>query len=113
MTAEKDPHVLGTKAPEGGHTANEGGKYEHWMEKELKSMEKMGEHSSDERAFRSGRAGMEGKKSPKFEIEERERGDASAKARPAAERFEEKEFDVNQFDRGDERRPSRGRKEEY
>lgn len=106
-----DDHVLGKKAPEGGFTKNEGEKYSHWMDKELKGMEKMSrtEHSADERAFRDDRAGMQGKENPRCEIMERERGDARAPARAVQRPFEAEDFDMNQFDRGDERSP----KEEY
>ena len=100
--ADRDwDHINGAKAPEGGHSTNEGSKYSHWMDKEVKAMEKAGEHSADERVFRENRAGMQGKENPRPVVEERERGDASAKARPVSRPFEAEEFDVNQWDRED------------
>lgn len=115
MTEEKDPHVLGTKPPEGGFKGEQDPKYSHWMDKELKGMEKMDrtEHSADMRAHKDDRQGMQGTKNPYFEIEERERGDASAKARAAAKPHEADEFDVNMFDRGDDRVPEGREEGEY
>ena len=103
--ADKD--VLGETAPSGGHSTNEGGKYDHWMDKEIREMARSErtEASADERAFREGRAGMEGGKPPGHDVFERERGDSGA-GRNVDTKFEAEEFDVNQWDRGDERRPS-------
>jgi hypothetical protein len=93
--------LMGSKAPERGHTTNEGGKYEHWGDREAEKMRGMGENSADCNAFRDGKAGMKGKENPDFKVHERERGDSTAKGRDAAMPFEAEPFDVNQWDRKD------------
>lgn len=110
----KDEHeaMFGGKAPEGGHSSPLGEKYEHWTGKTFTpGGEPAGQESADMRAFAEDCAGMQGKRNPRIEVVERERGDQSAKERPAETPWQGEDFDINQYDRGDKRVP-RERKED-